>query len=165
MAGVARTSIGVTMRTFQVATAALLILAIASPSHADDVAGSYDVKYEEVANNCSKIGIALGQGKLRIRKEKNQLVVEIDRIPRMSGSPNKSGAVRATSKIGPSSIEKVEGKFSVAGRVDDAGLQLVFVAEYYVNGTALCTQSWNVTGTRESGDTKAKSFGLSSLSR
>jgi hypothetical protein len=165
MAGVTRTSIGVTMRTFQVATAALLILAFASPSHADDVAGDYDVKYEEVANNCSKIGIALGQGKLRIRKEKNQLVVEIDRIPRMSGSPNKSGAVRATSKIGPSSIEKVEGKFSVAGRVDDAGLQLVFVAEYYVKGTALCTQSWNVTGAREGSDAKAKSFGLSLLSR
>jgi hypothetical protein len=143
------------MRTFQFATVALLLLAFASPSRADDVAGTYSVKYEEVANNCSKIGMALARGKLRIRKEKNQLVVDIERIPLMSGSPSKSGAVRATSKIGPTSIEKVDGKFSVAGKADAASLELVFVAEYYVKGSALCTQSWNVTGARESeSDTK-----------
>jgi hypothetical protein len=140
------------MRTFLSATVALLLLAVASPSRADDVAGTYDVKYEEVANNCAKTGMALARGKLRIRKEKNQLVVDIERIPLMSGSPNKSGAVRATSKIGPTAIEKVDGKFSVAGKADASTLELVFVAEYYVKGTALCTQSWNVTGARESAD-------------
>ncbi len=142
------------MRTFLSATVALLLLAVASPSHADDVTGTYDVKYEEVANNCNKTGMALGRGKLRIRKEKNLLVVDIERIPLMSGSPNKSGAVRATSKIGPTSIDKLDGKFSVAGKADAAALELVFVAEYYVKGSALCTQSWNVTGAKDSGDAK-----------
>lgn len=137
------------MRTFQVATAALLVLAAVSPSQAQVAVGSYDVKYEEVANNCASIGMALGAGKMRIRKDKNQLVVDINTIPLMSGSLNKSGAVRATSKIAATTIDKVDGKFSVAGRVDGDAVQLVFVAEYYDKGRALCTQSWNITGVRD----------------
>lgn len=140
------------MRTFQAATVASLLLALAAPSLAQEVTGTYDVKFEEVANNCTTTGMSLGAGKLRIRKEKNQLVVDIERIPLMSGSPNKSGAVRATSKIVPTSIEKLDGKFSVAGRADAAALELVFVAEYYTKGKPLCTQSWNVTGTKEGGE-------------
>lgn len=136
------------MRTFQAATVALLLLAVASPGHAQEVTGTYDVKYEEVANNCTSTGMALRNGKLVIRKDKSQLVVDIERLPLMSGSPNKTGAVRATSKIGPTSIEKLDGKFSVAGRADATALELVLVAEYYVKGNALCTQSWNVTGAK-----------------
>lgn len=136
------------MRTFLSATVAMLLVAVAAPSHADDATGTYDVKYEEVANNCAKTGMAMAKGTLVIRKEKNQIVVDIQRIPLMSGSISKSGAVRATSKIAPTSIEKVDGKFSAAGKADGATLELVFVAEYYVKGSALCTQSWNVTGTR-----------------
>lgn len=143
------------MRTFLSASVALLLLAIAAPSHAQEITGAYDVKYEEVANNCDKTGMSLVRGKLRVRKDNKQLVVDIERIPLMSGSPSKSGAVRATSKIGPTSIDKLDGKFSVAGKADGAALDLVFVAEYYVKGAALCTQSWNVTGTKESSDAKA----------
>jgi hypothetical protein len=143
------------MRTFLSATVALLLLALAAPSHAQEITGAYDVKYEEVANNCNKTGMSLGRGKLRVRRDNKLLVVDIERIPLMSGSPSKSGAVRATSKIGPTSIDKLDGKFSVAGRADGATLELVFVAEYYVKGAALCTQSWNVTGTKESSDAKA----------
>jgi uncharacterized protein related to proFAR isomerase len=144
------------MRTISTVTVALLVWLAASTSYADDVVGAYDVKYEEVANNCSNTGMSLTRGKVNIRKEKNLLVVDIERIPLMSGSPNKSGAVRATSKIGATVIGGVDGKFSVAGRVDDSGLQLVFVAEYYVKGSALCTQSWNLAGARAGTEAKAK---------
>jgi hypothetical protein len=140
------------MRTFQAATVASILLALAVPAAAQEVTGTYDVKFEEVANNCTATGMSLGAGKLRIRKEKSQLVVDIERIPLMSGSPNKTGAVRATSKIVPTSIEKLDGKFSVAGRVDASTLELVFVAEYYTKGKPLCTQSWNVSGSKEGGE-------------
>lgn len=154
MAQTADASTGVIMRTVQALTVALLVVALGSAAAADDAAGAYDVKFEEVANNCSQTGMTLTRSKVRIRKEKNQIVVDMERIPKMSGSPTKSGAIRATSKIGPSGIEKVDGKFSVAGRVDASELQLVFVAEYYVKGAALCTQSWNLTGTREGSTAK-----------
>ncbi len=146
------------MRTIpSFATAAALglaLLAVAAPAHAQEVIGAYDVKYEEIANNCTSTGMALRNGKLSIRQEKKQILVDIERIPLMKGSPSKTGAVRATSTVGETSIEKLDGKFSVAGRVD-AALALVLVAEYYVDKKPLCTQSWNVTGTRAgSGDAK-----------
>lgn len=141
------------MRTFQAATVVSILVALVATSQAQEVTGTYDVKFEEVANNCTTTGIALAPGKLRIRKEGKFIVVTIERIPPMSGSPSKSGAVRATTKIGPTTIEKLDGKFSVAGRADASILELVFVAEYYVKNKPLCTQSWNVTGTKESGET------------
>lgn len=138
------------MRTLQATLAALIVVGTVAQSHADEVAGSYDAKFEEVANNCASVGINLAKGKLRIRKEKkDQVVVEIDLIPAMSGSVGKSGSVRASSRVGPTSIEKVDGKFSVAGQASASELALVLVAEYFVKGSALCTQTWNVTGARE----------------
>ena len=148
------------MRTFQATLAAFAALTIVAtaPARAEEVAGTYDAKFEEVANNCASASIAMTRGKLRIRKEKkDQIVVDIERIPLMSGNLGKSGSVRATSKVGPTSIEKLDGKFSVGGQIDSSGLALVFVAEYFVKGSALCTQSWNVTGVREAAPAKAPS--------
>lgn len=115
-----------------------------------DVTGSYDVRYEEVSSNCSTTSIALARGSLDITKKGKQLVVDIQRFPLMYGAPAKSGKIRASSKIGKSSIEGVDGKFSVAGRVDEGLIQLVFVAEYYVQGKPLCSQTWNVSGQKSS---------------
>ena len=64
--------------------------------------------------------------------------------------------LKATSKLGPTSIEGLDGKFSVAGHVDDGVLSLVFVAEYYAQKKPLCTQSWNISGLRSDGEKKAK---------
>lgn len=139
-----------TIPSFATAALGLALLAVATPAQAQEVVGTYDVKYEEIANNCTSTGLALRNGKLSIRQEKKQILVDIERIPLMTGSPSKTGAVRATSKTGPTSIEKLDGKFSVAGRVDSA-LSLVLVAEYYVDKKPLCTQSWNVAGTRDGG--------------
>ncbi|MCA9675433.1 MAG: hypothetical protein H6709_15250 [Kofleriaceae bacterium] len=130
------------------------VLAGASEARADkgdDVIGSYEVRYEEVSSNCSTTSIAMARGQLDISKKKSQLVVDIQRFPLMYGSFGKSGKVRASSKIAPSSIQGVDGKFSVAGRVDEGLIQLVFVAEYYVKGKPMCSQTWNVTGKRQEG--------------
>jgi hypothetical protein len=136
--------------------ACVMLLALAPSSLADkggkagaEVMGTFEVRYEEVSSNCSQTSITMTRGTLGISKKGKQLVVDIERFPYMYGSPGKAGKVRASSKIAPSSIEGVDGKFSVAGRVDEGLIELVFVAEYYVNNKPLCSQSWNVTGQKQ----------------
>ncbi|HTJ46858.1 MAG TPA: hypothetical protein VL463_32365 [Kofleriaceae bacterium] len=146
--------------------ATLLVLLAATPAFADkgdkpsdkgDVAGTYDVKYDEVSNNCTSTGMTFTRGTLKIEQKKN-VVVNIDLVPIMQGSEPKAGKIKATSKLGASVIQGLDGRFSVAGRVDEGVLQLVFVAEYYVKGKPLCTQSWNVAGVRQNGGaTKSES--------
>ena len=156
-------------------TIATLLLAaislVAAPALADkgdkpgdkgDVAGTYDVKYDEVSNNCTTTGMTFTRGTLKIEQKKN-VVVNIDLVPIMQGSEPKAGKIKATSKMGPSVIQGLDGRFSVAGRVDEGVLQLVFVAEYYVKGKPLCTQSWNVAGVRQNGGaTKSESDAIDS---
>jgi len=115
----------------------------------EEVVGGYDVRYEEVSSNCDTTSIALARGTLDITKKKGKLVVDIQRFPLMHGTPGRGGKVRASSKVAPSSIQGVDGKFSVAGRVDEGLIQLVFVAEYYVSGKPLCSQTWNVSGKKK----------------
>jgi hypothetical protein len=139
------------MRTFLV-TVVLALAALGSVARADDnPAGTYDVKYEEMSNNCTNVGMTLGRGILKIEiKTSSSLVVDIERIPLMNGVPAK-GKITAKSKLGPTSIKGLDGTFSVAGRFSgsDGVLQLVFVAEYQAQGKALCTQSWNVSGVKQ----------------
>jgi hypothetical protein len=139
-----------------VVSAALAAAALGlAPAHAqkndkgEDVAGTYDVRYEEVSSNCTQTSIAMARGTLEVDLAKKKLVVDIQRFPKMYGSPSRGGKIRASSKIERSSIEGVDGKFSVAGRVDEGLIQLVFVAEYYVKGKPLCSQTWNVTGQKK----------------
>ena len=91
----------------------------------------------------------------RVALKKGTLVVDIERVPLMNGAAPRGGKLRAASKLGPSSIQGLDGKFSVAGRVDNGVLQLVFVAEYYVKTKPLCTQSWNVSGLRQAAPAKS----------
>lgn len=146
------------MKTLAARTCALLLTALAVTGGAraaradvaDSVAGRYEVKYEEVTSNCQNTGMVLVRGVLELNKRKATTVaVDIDRIPLMAGSAAKGGRVKATSKLGPTSIQGLDGRFSVAGTVNDDGvLSMVLVAEYYVKNKAYCTQSWNVTGVR-----------------
>jgi len=131
--------------------AATVLSASASPARADDAAinGVYEVKYDEVSNNCTQVGMSMARGTLKVDLRKGNLAVDIERIPVMTGAPAKAGKIKAQSKLGPSTIEGLDGKFSVAGRVDDGVIQLVFVAEYYVKGKPFCTQSWNVSGLKK----------------
>jgi hypothetical protein len=122
----------------------------------NDVVGKYDVRYEEVSSNCEQTSIALSRGTIDITKKGKQLVVDILRFPLMYGTPAKGGKVRAASKIEKSSIDGVDGKFSVAGRVDEGLISLVFVAEYYVKGKPLCSQTWNVSGQKSTSAEKSQ---------
>ena len=137
-----------------------LVASVAAPAAADDVSvvGNYDVKYDEMSNNCTNVGMTLARGSLKIELRQGTLVVDIERIPLMSGVPAKNGAINAKSKLAPTVIQGLDGKFSIGGRVSggDGMLQLVFVAEYQAKGKPLCTQSWNVTGVRQASKPEPK---------
>jgi len=121
-----------------------------------DIAGVYEVKYEEVSTNCTTTKLAYGPGNLTVKVRGNQLVVDIDRTPEMIGASPKSGKISAKSKLGGTMIDGMKGVFSVAGRITPEGLlYLVMVGEYSANGKSLCTQSWNVSGPK-AGATPAK---------
>jgi hypothetical protein len=145
------------MRAPLLSTITLGLLASTSTLAAaeDDVVGGYDVKFEEVANNCTGVGMTLTRGGLNIEVRKGQLTVDIERIPLMAGAPAKGGKLRATSKLGPTSITGLDGKFSLAGRVQEGMLNLVFVAEYFVNRQARCSQSWKIAGVKREADKPA----------
>jgi hypothetical protein len=141
--------------------ALVLVANLGSVVRAEDAAGSYDVKFEEMGHNCNPPPVALGRGKLTIATRKNSLVVNIDTIPEMAGVPEKGGKVNAKTVKGavPTSVGGLDAKYSIAGKIDDGGmLQLVLVAEYikHDDKKPYCTQSWNVTGLRGAPDKSEK---------
>lgn len=139
------------MRTNRTVLAGVaLVLSMSPTAFAQDtgVAGVYDVKYEEVSTNCPS-PLKYAHGKMEIKIKGAQLTVDIDRTPVMVGSPAKTGRVSAKSKSGHTMLDGMDGSFSVAGKVTPDGmLTLVMVGEYTANGKALCTQSWNVVGSK-----------------
>lgn len=144
------------MRTNRLVAASVLALAIgglaATPAFADDIAGTYEVKFEEMSTNCSPPPATYQRANLKIDVAKSSLRVNIDTIPQMNGVPAKNGKISAkTPKKLASTVQGLDGKWAVSGRVDDNGvLQLVLVAEYtkHDDGKPYCTQSWNVSGVR-----------------
>jgi hypothetical protein len=126
-----------------------VVLLAASPALAQkgDVTGIFEVKYDDVANNCVN-SVQLPKGTLKVEKKGKLIVVDIERFPVMQGSNSKTGKIKASSKIGGSPIDGASVKGSVAGRVEDGLIQLMFVAEFYVDKKPLCTQSWNISGMR-----------------
>jgi hypothetical protein len=130
-------------------------LSSAGVARADDVAGVYEVKYEEVSTNCTTTRLTYAPGNLTVKLRGKQLIVDIARTPEMVGTAAKNGKVSATSKRGGTMIEGMQGVFSVAGRITPEGtLFLTMIGEYSANGKPLCTQSWNVSGPRAAATAK-----------
>jgi hypothetical protein len=122
---------------------------LATAAHAD-VSGTYNVKFEDVSTNCTTQKLAYKPQPISIKVKGNQLTVDIDLTPVMVGVPTKSGKISAKSRAGNTMMDGMKGVFSVAGKVlVDGSLSLVMVGEYSTDaGKSLCTQSWNVTGSK-----------------
>src|SRR5262245_15747270 len=109
------------MRTLSVPLAAVAVVVTSLPpqAHAQDanVAGTYEVKYEEVSTNCGDRKLQYPPGKLKIEVKGRQLLVDIDRTPAMYGVPAPNGKVSAKSRIGDTMMGGMRGVFSVAGRI------------------------------------------------
>ena len=133
---------------------AATLLALAAPAYADDMAGSYDVKFEQVSTNCEHPVAYPQHGTLKIEVKGVDLQVDIERTPLMIGKSAKTGKISAKSpKPGHTPIQGMDGVFSVAGRITAEGmLSLVMVGEYQTAGKPLCTQSWNLAGLRAKTD-------------
>jgi hypothetical protein len=143
----------VPMRANRLVAGVFLASLFATPASAEPaVGGSYEVKFEEMSTNCDPPRFSYNRGTVKIDVGKSSLRVNIETIPQMAGVPAKSGKITAkTPKKLPTTVQGLDGKYSVSGRVDDSGvLQLVLVAEYTRAGESktLCTQSWNVSGVR-----------------
>jgi hypothetical protein len=146
--------------SFTVGVALLLVAALSSPAAAQPkVAGSYEVKFEEMSTNCDPPRFAYTRGTVKIETAKSSLVVNITTgatgamVPKMAGVPAKSGKINAkTLKKTATTVQGLDGTYRVSGRVDEMGvLQLVIVAEFTKAGETktLCTQSWNLSGVRQ----------------
>jgi hypothetical protein len=139
--------------------AVLIVLAVAAPALADDnIAGVYDVKFEESGSTCNPPPVSLGRAKLTIEVKKGVVTVNTDLIPLMTGTiqKNSNKIAAKTTKIVDTTVQGLAAKYSAAGRVDGGMLQLVMTAEYIrkEGGKPYCTQAWNVSGLR--GDAKDK---------
>jgi hypothetical protein len=127
--------------------ASVVVAAAVAPARADDLAGAYEVKFEQVSTNCDHPLAYPPRGSLRIELKGGDLQVDIERTPLMVGKPAKTGKISAKSKPGHTSMAGMDGVFSIAGRVTPEGLlSLVMVGEYQTSGKPLCSQSWNLSG-------------------
>lgn len=146
------------MRTTTTLTAVVLALGLAAVPARADVAGTYDVKFEDVSTNCTTQKLTYRPNVMNVNTKATSITVDIDLTPLMVGTPQKHGKVSAKSKPGNTMIDGMLGVFSVAGKISDEGaVTLVMVAEYSAKGKALCSQSWNVTGTRAAAKPKQQS--------
>src|SRR5262252_10737280 len=116
----------------------------AAPAEADDIAGSYQLKFEQVSNNCEHPIAHPQHGSLKIEVHGSTLQVNIERTPLMVGKQTRNGNISAKSRLGHTPIQGMDGVFSVAGRITyESTLSLVMIGEYQASGKPLCTQSWN----------------------
>ena len=137
------------------ATLAVILLASVGAAAAQSkdapprVEGKYAARFDAVANNCSKAGMSLSSATVEVSQPKPRSVsVTIPAVPIMSGVVSRGGKFRAVAKRGKTAIQGVEGRFSVAGRVEKGTIQFLFIAEYFEGEKPLCTQSWNASGPR-----------------
>jgi hypothetical protein len=112
--------------------ATLVIATGARLAHADDVVGSYEVKFEQVSHNCEHPLAYPLHGALKLELKGSELVVDIERTPLMVGKLAKNGKLSAASpRPGHTPVEGMD-----------------MVGEYLASGKPLCTQTWNLSGTR-----------------
>lgn len=115
--------------------------------------GDYDVKFEEIANNCNQTGMNLRKGTIALsltskKKRAQRFTLSVPIAPVMYGSDPSKGKFRVKAKRAGTGIQGVDGQFSASGRVNDGIIQFVYIAEYFTHGKPLCTQSWNVSGVK-----------------
>jgi hypothetical protein len=113
------------------------------------VAGTYQVKFEEVSSNCQDTGMSLDRTQLEVTQPgARRVAVSLPMVPLMKGVVGRGGKFKAEAKKGKTAIQGVEGRFSIAGRAEGGKIQVLLIAEYFQGDKPLCTQSWNGSGTR-----------------
>jgi hypothetical protein len=135
--------------------AGVFVLAASSAAFAQEVGGSFDVKFDEAGSTCNPAPVTYTRGKVVVEDTKKGTTVNIETIPQMFGGPAKKGSFKAsTTKPVATTVQGLDAKYTISGRVDESGvIAVVLVAEYQANKKPYCVQSWNISGIR-SGSTK-----------
>jgi hypothetical protein len=141
------------IRSVRVLLAAAALCVATTPASAQrassdaPVGGAFEAKFELVSSNCKDTGMKLGRVSVDLaERARGRLDVTVPMVPVMSGVVSRGGKFKAEAKRGKTAIAGLEGRFSVAGRVEGKTIQFLLIAEYYQGGKALCTQSWNAGG-------------------
>lgn len=133
-----------------IATAALVwMLASTTDATAQpDPSGQYNATIAMVSNSCAAEKAELpNKAMLVLTKRGNAISLQIaGKNPKMTGRLRTRGKFKVTGETSMAGGKK--GRFSATGRVAANKVQLVLVAEHYRGAKALCSQSWDISGTR-----------------
>jgi hypothetical protein len=145
------------MRT-QLLAGVILLAATSSSAFAQNVAvaGTFDVKFDEAGSTCNPPPVTYTKGKVIVEENKQGLTVNIETVPQMVGGPAKKGSFKATTSTPKATtVQGLDAKYTISGRVDETGvLAVVLVAEYQANKKPYCVQSWNISGIRSASTKK-----------
>jgi hypothetical protein len=131
--------------------AGVFVLLATSSAFAQEVAGTFDVKYDEAGSTCNPPPVTYTRGKVVVEENKKGVTVNIETIPQMFGGPAKKGSFKAsTTKPVATTVQGLDAKYTISGRIDESGvIAVVLVAEYQANKKPYCVQSWNISGIRQ----------------
>ncbi len=108
-------------------------------------AGSYEVKFETVADNCKGQGIELGKSTLAVSQNGKAVSVKVPELPTLSGQTGRKGKIRAE----VTAATKATGgtaRYGLNARISNSAIQGVFVAEFFKDDKPQCTQSFSLVG-------------------
>lgn len=125
-----------------------MLLAGGSVALAQPASGNYNVKYEQVADDCDGDGLTLAPGTITLDGDDAKLEVRIPSVTPMKGRRTADGKFKAQAQ-GPGAKPDLRGKYSVSGKTTRDSIEMVFIAQFYRGKRPLCTQSWTVSGARK----------------
>ena len=139
------------MRTLQlivaISSALLLSMVFTAEAHADTGTASFNATVTAVSSSCQDEGIELGtRAKLDVSRSNDRLTMRLQGAPAMTGKVRRGGKFRLKFASRQPNAAGVRGNFSATGRVSAERIGLVLVVEYYKNGKAQCSQSWDIAG-------------------
>lgn len=136
--------------------AGVFVLVASSSAFAQEVAGTFDVKFDEAGSTCNPSPVTYTRGKVVVEDTKKGVTVNIETIPQMFGGPAKKGSFKAsTTKQVATTVQGLDAKYTISGRIDESGvIAVVLVAEYQANKKPYCVQSWNISGIRQASTKK-----------
>ena len=78
--------------------AGVFLLVASASAFAQDVAGTFDVKFDEAGSTCNPPPVTYTRGKLVVEENKQGITVNIETVPQMVGGHPKKGSFKATTR-------------------------------------------------------------------
>jgi hypothetical protein len=140
------------LRAVQSALFAALLVALTSHgAHAQEerIDGTYPSSFEKVIDNCDGKGMDLKSESVVLKQTGRKLAVTIASLPTLEGRLGRGGKLRAKLKRGATRQAGLQARYGLKGSVSRRELQAVLIIEYYQGKKPICTQSFNLEGSRK----------------